>query len=247
MRFPIPLLILLTIFVVSCEPDADTELPIATIDLPQSNDAVLTADGLRLVASFLDNTGLLQYKLVIDGIDELNDVGADSTLSLIYIEGIPNEEKAFYLDELVGLDENTFNGQMRGILSCIDIEGNESAKDTVDFEIVNSIDSDSPVFTTTGPIAGDTLGFGEGFSVGGDVSDTQSLIYSDIYIGRSDSPDTILSFQFTVIQNNAVDYGGIGWYFQVDSAWSQGDYQMHITAWDNYSGVSSTIPFYVSY
>lgn len=225
----------------------DLEKPIVTIDSPVDNQVVYTADDLRLVATLTDNTGLLQYKLVLTGIDSLNDVGADSTSHLIFIEGVPNAEKAIYIDEYVLLSDTTFNGFYRLTLTCIDVEGNEAIRDTVSIEIKNSIDSEPPVFNAAGPVSGDTLTFGEGFSITGNVTDSQSLIYSDIYVGRTDGSHEILTFGFSGIVNNTVDYDGIGWYFQVDSTWKQGAYQMYITAWDNYSGVSHSIPFHVAY
>ncbi|MGB1316819.1 MAG: hypothetical protein ACPG5W_01365, partial [Flavobacteriales bacterium] len=104
-----------------------------------------------------------------------------------------------------------------------------------------------PVFDVAGPTA-DTLRFGQGFALSGSVTDSQDLIFSDIFIGRSDFSDTIQFVTFPWISNNLLDYTNqFSWYFQVDSAWVQGQYHIRYTAWDNYSGVSHEIPFYVSY
>jgi hypothetical protein len=231
----------------SCNQTTDTENPTVQIESPAEGQVVSTNDDLRLVATLSDDTGLLQYKLTINGIDSLNDVASDSTLHFIYVEGVLNETKAIYLDETIVLVDSTFNGHYYATLTAIDIEGNESVRDTVKFKIRNSIDSEIPVFNVGGPVAGDTLTFGEGFSVTGSVTDSQSLIYADIYVGRTDLSFELLSFGFADVQNNIVDYGNVGWFFQVDSTWSQGAYHMYFTAWDNYSGVSHEIPFYVSY
>ena len=231
----------------SCQMEDDVEKPVVSIESPVDNQIVYTADGLRLVATLTDNTGLLQYKLVLTGIDSLNDVGADSTSHLIFIEGVANSEKAIYIDDYISLSDTTFNGFYRLTLTCIDVEGNEAIRDTVAIRIRNSIDSEPPVINALGPVAGDTLSFGEGFSITGNVTDSQSLIYSDIYVGRTNGSHEILTFGFSGIVNNTVDYDGIGWYFQVDSTWNEGAYHMYITAWDNYSGVSHEIPFYVFY
>ena len=244
-KFLFPLLIV-TIFT-SCKKEIDTDNPVASIDNPVFGEAIYTNDGLRLVATLTDNTGLLQYKLTLNGIDSLNDVGADSTISMIFVEGVPDENKAFYIDEVISLNDSTFNGHYQMTLACIDIEGNESLRDTVNFEIRNSNDYQPPELVVSGPSVGDTLGFGQGFWVGGKISDSQHLIFTDIYIGRTDGSHTVLEFGFSNINENMVDLGAIGWWFAVDSTWANGDYHIYCTAWDNYSGVSASVPFYVSY
>lgn len=230
----------------ACNEVDDTEKPVITIESPSENDVVTTGAGLRLVATVSDDTGLLQYKLTISGVDELNGIAADSTLHLISVEGIANGVKTIYLDDVINLPDSTFNGHYYATLTCIDVEGNQSIRDTVFFQIENSIDSTDPVFNVAGP-ANDTLFFGQGFSPSGSVTDSQSLIYSSIYIGRTDGSQAIHSFQFPNIANNAVNYDGMGWYFSVDSTWSKGNYHIYYTAWDNYTGVTHQIPFYVTY
>lgn len=238
-------LIVATVFV-GCNVETDNERPTVEIENPTNGGVVTTNDDLRLVATILDNTGLLQYKLTIAGIDSLNDVGADSTFSLIHVESITNGTSGIFLDELVSLDDDVFNGEYFATLTAIDIEGNEALRDTVKFKIENSNDSEPPVFNVGGVTAGDTLNFGEGVGVTGEVTDP-SLIYADIYVGRTDGSFELVSFGFGGVQDNTVNYGGVGWYFEVDSTWSQGAYHMYFTAWDNYSGVSHEIPFHVSY
>lgn len=230
-----------------CNQTSDTEKPTVEIESPSSGEVVTTNNNLRLVATLSDDTGLLQYKLTISGIDSLNGVGADSTFHLIYVEGGLNETKGIFLDETIVLADSTFNGEYYATLTAIDIEGNEAIRDTVKFRIQNSIDSEVPVFNVGGPVAGDTLNFGEGFSVTGSVTDSQSLIFADIYVGRTDRSFELVYFGFGNVQNSIVDYGSVGWFFQVDSTWSQGAYHMYFTAWDNYSGISHEIPFHVAY
>lgn len=231
----------------ACKQEIDTDRPIATLDLPMENDIVYSDDDLRLVASFSDNTGLLQYKLVLGGLDELNGIVADSTFSLIYVDAIPDEKKTYYLDQIIELNENVYNAHYRVVVSCIDVEGNESIKDTVDFQIKNSADQEPPVFNVTGPTEGDTLGIGQGFLVLGDVSDAQDLTYTEIFIGPSDFSDTIRFTTFPWVSNNIVDYDDFTWWHQVDSSWVQGNYHIYYTAWDQSVGVTHSIPFYVSY
>ncbi len=239
-------LLLVAAVFAGCNEATDQEKPVVAIENPADGQTIATADDLRLVATVSDDTGLLQYKLTISGLDELNDVGADSTLHYIHVEGIQGDVKTIFLDETIELDDNTFNGNYYATLTAVDKEGNEAVRDTVKFVIENSIDGTPPTFNVTGPTA-DTLSLGMGFSPGGQVADSQNLIYSDIFIGRTDGSQEIHSFQFTNIIDNTVDYGGLGWYFQVDSTWTQGSYHVYFTAWDNYSGVSHEIPFYVSY
>lgn len=242
MRYLLPLLAATVLF--SCRPEeVDIERPTAQIEIPGLGDVVFTADGLRLVATLKDNTGLLQYKLTLNGLDSLNGVGADSTLTHIQINGT-EESKGWFLDEVIPLPETTFNGQYQLILTCLDIEGNESLKDTVNFEIVNSTDPDAPVFNVAGPTPDDTLSIGQGFQLSGEITDQQSLIFADIEVSRTDGAQAIYEFEFSVIQNNSV---GFDLYLQVDSTWTQGAYQVYYTAWDNYSGISHSIPFHVLY
>lgn len=242
------LLFLFIIFAfAACKEVVDAERPTIEVELPQGGDAVYTQDGLRIVATLTDDTGLLQYKLTLSGIDSLNDIGADSTISFILVDGIPNNDKALYLDEVFALDDSTFNGAYQITMTCLDVEGNESLRDTVNFTIRNSIDSEPPQFNVTGPTL-DTMTIGQGFNTGGWVTDSQSLIYSEFFLGKADFSDTIRYVSFPWIQNNVVDYeNDFSWWTPIDSSWSQGQYHVYYTAWDNYSGVSHSIPFYVSY
>ncbi|MCF8460354.1 MAG: DUF4625 domain-containing protein [Flavobacteriales bacterium] len=238
----------LAILVGGCSKIDDTEKPIVIINSPLAGDAITTNSGLHLMATLTDNTGLLQYKIVITGIDSLNDVAADSTFSITLINGISEKPEEFILDYVVSLNESTFNGHYQLTLSCVDVEGNEALRDTVLFQIKNSTDNVPPVIDVASLVINDTLGFGMGFALSGMVTDERSLIYSDIFIGRSNFSDTIRYTDFPWISNNTVDYTtNFSWFHQVDSTWSQGTYHVYYTAWDNYSGVSHTIPFYVKY
>lgn len=239
-------LLLIATIITSCKKEADTDNPVASIDNPASGEAIYTNDGLRLVATLSDNTGLLQYKLTLSGIDSLNDVGADSTISMIFVDGIPDGNKAFYIDQVIPLHDSTFNGHYQVTLSCLDVEGNESLRDTVNFEIRNSIDFQPPIIDVGGPLS-DTLTYGQGFSPFGSIMDSQSLIYATIYMGKVDGTDTLHWFDFPVVQDNSIVFGAEQAWWAVDSTWAKGDYHIYCTAWDNYSGVSASVPFYVSY
>lgn len=241
-------IIAIAVFFSACREVVDTELPTIDIDLPQEDDVVPTQDGLRVVATLTDDSGLLQYKVSLRGVDALNDIGADSTISFIIVDGIPENEKTLYVDDLFVLGDTTFNGHYRLIMACIDVEGNESVRDTVNFTIRNSIDSEPPQFNVSGPTPGDTLTIGQGFNTGGTVTDSQSLIYSEFFVGKADFSDTIRFVTFPWVQNNIVDYDNdFSWWFPVDSSWAEGQYHVYYTAWDNYSGVSHSIPFHISY
>lgn len=240
------LIFLLVISWSACQKEEDTERPFVIIDSPVEGALVETQGGLLLEATLGDNSGLLQFKLVLNGIDSANGVAADSTYSIIFIDALP-DQKNYILQQQFDLPDSTFNGFYYVVLSCLDIEGNESIKDTVRFQIANSIDSEPPQFNVTGPEDSDTLNFGQGFTVLGSTTDSQSLIYSDIYVGRTDGSDTVLYFTFPEPVNNTIDFTSIGWYLQADSSWSEGAYHMYITSWDNYSGASYEVPFYVFY
>ena len=230
-----------------CNQTTDNEKPTVEIESPSAGETVTTNSDLRLVATLSDDSGLLQYKLTISGIDSLNGITTDSTSRYIHVEGVGNGTKAIFIDQTIPLADSTFNGNYFVTLTAIDIEGNEAIRDTVRFKIQNSIDSEPAIFNVAGPTPGDTLNFGEGFSVTGSATDSQGLIFADIYVGRTDQSFELVYFGFSGVQNNEVNFGNVGWYFEVDSTWSQGDYHMYFTAWDNYSGVSHEIPFHVSY
>jgi len=240
-------LLFFSLVIVGCKVIDDSEKPEVIIESPLTGEIVTTDSNLRLVATLSDNTGLLQYKLTLNGIDSMNDVGRDSTFSIILIEGVSDKVQTFYLDKLIELDDTTFNGHYQLTISCVDIEGNESIRDTVLFQIKNSIDSEPPIINVGGPTK-DTMKLGQGFVLSGTITDSQSLIFSDLYIGRTDLSDTALFVTFPWIHNNIIDYTN-DWsnWIQVDSTWSQGQYHAYYTAWDNYSGVSKSIPFYVKY
>lgn len=241
------ILLLFSFSFFGCKQIDDLEAPEVVIESPLNGEIITTDANLRLIATLSDNTGLLQYKITINGIDSLNDVGADSTLSIILIDGIPEKIETFYLDQLIELDDTTFNGHYELTFSCVDVEGNQSIRDTILFKIKNSIDSEPPVFNVAGPTK-DTIGLAQGFGLSGTITDSQSLIYSEIFIGKADFSDTIRFVTFPWISNNTLDYDNqFNWWIGTDSTWSQGQYHVYYTAWDNYSGVSKSIPFYVKY
>lgn len=239
-------LFFISVILFGCREETDLELPTVAIESPVSGGLVTTSEGLRLVATLSDDTGLLQYKVTLNGIDSLNDVAADSTLSWVFIEGVPDEKKVYELDQVIGLPDSTFNGVYQITLACLDVEGNESLRDTVNITIENSLDPVPPVINVGGPFL-DTMTIGDGFLPFGQITDERSLIYANVYIGRVDRSDTIHWFQFAQIQNNLVSFETAQTFWVVDSSWAQGSYHMYCTAWDDYSGVSNSIPFYVSY
>jgi hypothetical protein len=159
--------LILSFVAVSCTEINDTDKPVVVIESPQNGDVIDTDFGLHLLATLTDNTGLLQYKIVISGIDSLNDVGSDSTLSIILINGISDKPKSFLLDYLVTLNDTTFNGYYQLTLACVDIEGNEAFRDTVLFRIKNSTDHIPPVIDVASVAIDDTLRFGQGFTLSG--------------------------------------------------------------------------------
>jgi hypothetical protein len=239
-------LTILSVLISSCVKEQDNEKPVVSIITPAEDDIVYTDDDLYVIADMTDNTGILQYKLVLSGIDSLNDIGSDSTYSTIFIDAA-NEQTVFSLDQYLDLPSTTFNGHYQLLLSCVDVEGNESFKDTVLIVLRNNADYELPVFNVGGVNSGDTLILGSGISPSGTITDVGNLSYASFYLGRTNGSDTIQYFEFPVIQNNMVEFDGIGWYFQVDSSWTKGAYHMYYTAWDGYSGVSHSIPFYVKY
>lgn len=242
------LLALIVGLLTSCIEERDSEKPVVSIISPSQNEIVYTADDLHILAELSDNRGILQYKIVLSGIDSLNDIAADTTYSVIYIDAIQDNAAQHSFDLTLDLPDSTFNGHYQLTMACVDVEGNQSYSDTVLLEIRNSFDSQPPVFNVTGPVPYDTLGFGEGFVLGGTVSDDMSLNYSEIFIGRTNFSDTVSYVSFPWITDNQVDYTNVfNWWNQVDSTWSQGAYHVYYTAWDNYSGVSHSIPFYVKY
>lgn len=230
----------------ACNEVVDEEKPTAIIEFPAENELVATNQNLRLVATVTDDTGLLQYKVTLDGVDEQNGIAADSTISFIIVDGVEGNEKALYLDETFELPDSTFNGTYRLTLACVDIDGKQSVTDTVTFEIRNSTDFTPPVINVGGPTL-DTMTIGNGFTPFGEITDERDLTYATIFIGRTNNSDTIHWFDFPAIQNNLVSFATGQTFWVVDSTWSQGDYHVYCTAWDGYSGVSSSIPFHVKY
>lgn len=243
---PLAILCIIATTFTSCIMEDDTERPSVSVIAPESGNVLFTDDGLRVLAEMTDNRGVLQYKLVLAGIDSLNDVAADSAYQTTFIDAA-NERSVFSLDEVIPLPAYTYNGHYRLVLTCVDVEGNESLADTVSFVIKNNADMQPPVFDLGGVEPNDTLGFAAGLSPSGNVTDELNLTFVTYYIGTTDRSDTVVYFEFPAIQNNTVAIGDIGWFFQVDSSWAQGSYQIYATGWDGYSGVSSYIPFHVKY
>lgn len=232
--------------IIGCTETDDLEKPKSNLESPTTGQIISTNLGINLIATLTDNTGLLQYKVVVAGIDSLNGITADSTFSAIYIEGIENQVTRLYLEDVIALDSTTYNGHYTLTLSCVDIEGNESLADTVSFRIKNSIDSEPPVINAFGPLT-DTLFLGSGFSPNGTISDAYDLVYASVFIGSINNTDTTYWFDYPVISGNEVVLDGGHPYFVIDSTWNPGLYHVNYTAWDNHAGVSKSIPFYVSY
>ncbi|MBI1286089.1 MAG: DUF4625 domain-containing protein [Flavobacteriales bacterium] len=239
-------LVVLIPFAIGCNTTDDTEKPTVVVYSPQEDGAVYTNDGLRVRADLSDNTGVLQYKITLNGIDSLNDIAADSTYSITYIDAIPGKPTDYNYDQTLDLPASTFNGHYQFTMACVDVEGNESIRDTVLFEIKNSADSVPPTFNVTGPTPYDTLGYGQGFLLGGIITDAEELTYSELFVGTVNFSDTMIYVPYPVIVDNAITYDGT-WWVPIDSTWTQGSYHVYYTAWDKYSGVSYSIPFYVKY
>jgi len=241
------LLFAVSVFILSaCNEVDDVDRPTAQIVMPADNDQVWTADGVHISANLSDDMGLLQYKVVIRGIDSLNGLAADSTFALTIIDGIDGKPKEHYLDFTIALGDSCFNAYYLLTLTCLDAQGNEAYRDTVRFQLKNSTDPVPPVFNVTGPTPDDTLHVGDGFVLGGTVTDAYDLVYSDIFIGRTNYSDTVTYVTFPWVIDNTIDYTNVfNWWYPVDSTWTEGAYHVYYTARDNHSIVSHTIPFYV--
>lgn len=232
------------VLVGSCAPERDSERPAINILSPTDWSDVYTTQGIPLHVIFTDNGELLQYRMVIAGIDSLNSIMKDTTFRTVFIEGLSGKE--YTLNESFVLATSVFNGYYTLILSCIDNEGNQALNDTVVMRIRNSADSLAPVIAVTGPTAGDTLGWGEGFYIGGSVTDETSLNLVSIRMGPVTGEPNYIR-EFTIIQDNAVNLDGITPWLAPDSTWTQGNYVLYVSAWDNHNGVDRTILFHVKY
>jgi len=238
------LLLMLVMLWTACSDGFDLERPTAELISPTNGMTVTTGQGLQLVAKFTDNGNLLQYKIRLEGIDSLNRVAKDTTLRLVFIEGISGSE--FLLNQNISLPDSTFGGFYRIILTCIDDDGNESYPDTASVRIVNSLDSVPPVFLIEGiPGPTDTLRVGMGFVLGGNVIDETSLNLVYVKIGNVNGSFTVLNFNFLFIPDNNLDLTAIGLWFPVDTTWTAGTYSAYFSAWDNHNGVDTTFFFQV--
>jgi len=235
---------MLTLSMVSCDDGFDMQRPTVAIQSPVAWQTVNTADGIPLKALFTDNGNLLQYRMVLEGIDSLNGIARDTTLRRVIINGISGS--VFELDERILLPDSIFNGYYRIILSCIDDDGNESYPDSVPVRVVNVLDSVPPAFSIEGiPAAQDTLRLGMGFVLGGTITDETSLNFASVRIASVDGPFVLHDFKFANIINNTVDFSSIGWWFPVDTTWAEGRYRAYFTAWDNHNGADHELFFEV--
>lgn len=228
----------------ACSDGFDVERPTAELISPANGMTVTTGEGLQLVARFTDNGNLLQYKIRLEGIDSLNRITKDTTLRLVFIEGVSGSD--FLLNQNISLPDSTFGGFYRIILTCIDDDGNESYPDTASVRIVNSLDSIPPLFVIEGiPGPSDTLRVGMGIALGGSISDETSLNFASVKIANTNGSFTRHSFEFPSVTDNNVDLTEIGWWFPVDTTWTPGTYSAYFTAWDNHNGVDTTFLFQV--
>lgn len=240
-----PLAFVAALSIASCDDGFDTERPTVTIQSPVAWQTVNTVEGIPLRARFTDNRNLLQYRMVLEGIDSLNGIARDTMLRRAVINGISGS--SFDLDESILLPDSIFNGYYRIILSCIDDDGNESYPDSVPVRVVNVLDSVPPAFSINGiPAPQDTLRIGMGFVLGGVISDETSLNFASVRIASVDGPFVLHEFTFANnIIDNTIDFSGIGWWFPVDTTWAQGRYRAYFTAWDNHNGADHEIFFEV--
>lgn len=242
----IPFILLSMLLIVSCDEAIDAERPVVSILSPLDGATASTADGIQISASITDNGELLQYKIVVSGIDSLNGIAKDSTLRMVIIGGLSGSQ--FDFNETINLPDSTFNGFYNVIFTCLDNEGNQASSDTISLRIVNDLDSVPPVFNIGGlPALADTLRLGQGFTLSGGITDETSLNSVTLRIKSDDGTYTVYVFDFTVILDNTVNLEGNGGYFLVDTNWAEGPYTAYFTAWDSLNGVDHSIPFYVKF
>ena len=84
----ITFILLSMLLIVSCDEAIDAERPVVSILSPLDGATASTADGIQISASITDNGELLQYKIVVSGIDSLNGIAKDSTLRMVIIGGL---------------------------------------------------------------------------------------------------------------------------------------------------------------
>lgn len=227
----------------ACEEDADNDAPTFTVHSPVDGATVNISEGIPLHIVFNDNDELVQYKLVLDGIDSLNGIAADSMPRIVRIDECSGQE--FTLDGYFPLPDSAFNGFYTLTITCADNGGNQAIADTLRLRLVNPLDSVPPVFSIT-QSPNDTLTFGEGFTIEGQVTDETSLNLVTVRLGPVEG-DGKLTQDYSTIENNTVLLdGNIPW-FNIDSTWATGQYVLYLTAWDNYNGVDHSTFFYVNY
>lgn len=243
---PLVAVVFLIMSAVSCDDGFDTERPFATIVSPVAWQTFSTADGIPMRGLLTDNGNLIQYRVLIEGIDSLNGIAKDTMLRRVIINGISGS--VFDIDIKIPLPDSTFNGFYRFVLSCIDDDGNESFPDTVPVRMVNVLDSIPPRFQIEGiPAIEDTLRIGMGFVLGGFISDETSLNFASVRIASMEGGFVLHQFEFGNILDNMVDFSSIGWWFPVDTNWAEGRYRAYFTAWDDYNGADHEIFFEVKY
>jgi hypothetical protein len=230
---------------VGCEEEQDTERPTASLLTPLNGATVATDQGIIFRALFEDNGQLLQYKVLLEGIDSLNGIAKDTAIRWIEIGGLSGA--AYELNDTIALPASMFNGHYRLLVTCVDSDGNQAYNDTIAIRVVNVADTIVPVFSVSGPTVGDTLGIGEGFPLLGQITDETSLNYVTVFIGRTNRSLTKHEFDFPIVLDNTVNLNDIGWYFPIDSTWTKGAYEVYITAWDDHNGVEFSIPFHINY
>ena len=223
--------------VLGCVEEADLEKPGTQIIYPAEGDTLFTDEELRLVATLEDNGALNQYRLQLDGIDELNGLLADSAISRIFVDDLASDE--FYIERVFDIPDTLMNGHYSMSMSAIDVAGNESVADTVDFFFKNRLDTVQPVFIDT--VFRDTLQVSNnGIWINVDIYDDQ-VVYCRLTITHEESG-------FYIGGNEWVDFNyawvNIDHWYPYTDDWPEGDFVYLIEVIDQFGYYSYSNSIY---
>ena len=220
-------LILLCLIIAGCIKESDLQSPATRILHPTDGDTLFTDEELRLVATLEDNGALNQYRLTLDGNDELNGFTADSAISLLFIDDLAEDE--FYIERVFDIPDTLMNGHYILAMKALDQAGNESEADSVAFFFKNRNDTVQPTFVDT--VIFDTINVVRGgLMVNIDVFDDE-LVYCKLTVKHEDGTTLIYENEWIDVYYNWVTM--MQW-IAYEETRPEGNFIYHVLAIDRY-------------
>ena len=227
MRVPVFISVAIVMFLsIGCMEKTDLEKPVTEILFPAQGDTLFTDEELRLVATLDDNGSLNQYRLSLVGNDERNGLIADSAISRVFVDNLAEDE--FYIERVFDIPDTLMNGHYHLTMSALDLAGNQSEADSVEFFFKNRNDTIQPTFLDTAVFDTITADRG-GLMVNVDVLDDE-LVYCKLTVTHENGTVMQVNEWLDVYYNLVI----VQQWIPYDESWEEGNITYNVVAVDKY-------------